>query len=186
MGVTGLLLNSMELENLVKELKTEIGEKENVLKTFTDDMNKTYKVVEKIERSIGNRAEEYERNLSGKTLEINAKEREVEKLNQKLEMLKDDLNSVKSAKAEVEGNLKALENKLNAKSNDVDVLNKKLSSMKKKVEFKSSLEKSFESLQQQFQAKLEKLKKGGLRDYQEEIIFAKPSFKEIHTTRRGY
>ena len=177
------------MEQLVKQLKTEIEEKEDVLKTFTDDMNKTYKVVEKIEKSIGDRTDDYERKIANKNLDINIKEQEVEKLNQTLKMLKENLDSVKAAKIELEGNYRALEMKFNAKNDDIDILNKKLSSMKKKVEFKSSLEKSFESLQQKFQAKvdeLEKLKRGGgIGDYQVEISFQKPAFKEV-TTRKGY
>merc|ERR1712050_157629 len=188
MGVRLLHNNRMELEDLVKELKTEIEVKEDKMKTFTDDMKNTYEVVMKIERSIRTRTEDYEQKLSCKTLEINAKDREIEKLNEKIDALKGNLDSVKSAKEDIESNKKALENKLSTKNSDIDAMNKKLANMKKKVDFKSSLEKSFESLQQQYQAKvdeLEKLKKGGVLDYQEEIILQKPSFKEI-TNRRGY
>ena len=173
---------------MVKELKTEVGVKEDTLKNFTEDMKKTYDVVLKIERSIRTRTEDFEQKLSCKTLEINAKEREIEKLNEKIDALKGNLDSVKSAKMELEVNERALENKLTAKKADIDAMNKKLASMKKKVDFKSSLEKSFESLQQQYQAKvdeLEKLKKGGALDYQEEIILSKPSFTPV-TTRKGY
>merc|ERR1711936_1203399 len=152
----------MDLEQLVKQLKKEVEEK--------------------IEKSIIDKTDDYERKISNKTLDINTKDREVEKLNQKLKMMKDDLDGVKAAKYSLEGDYKSLENKLNAKNDDMDILNKKLASMKKKVEFKSSLEKSFESLQLQFQAKvdeLEKLKRaGGVGDYQAEICLQKPAYKE--------
>jgi len=145
--------------------------------------------VEKLERLINERSDDHERKVSNKNLDINAKDREVEKLNQKSNTLKEDLDSAKAAKAELERNYNALENKLSGKNADIDILNKKLATMKKKVEFKSSLEKSFESLQQKFQAKvdeLEKLKKfGTVGDYQVEISLQKPAFKEI-TARKGY
>merc|ERR1712168_1486993 len=140
MGVTQIQRNRMELEDLVKELKNEVELKEDILKTFTDDMKKTYEVVQKIERPIRTRTEDYEQKLSRKTLEINAKEREIEKLNDKIDALKANLDSVKSAKMELEINERALENKLTAKNVDIDTMNKKLVSMKKKVDFKSSLE----------------------------------------------
>merc|ERR1739848_115761 len=100
--------NRMELEDLVKELKNEVEVKEDTLKTFTDDMKKTYEVVQKIERSIRTRTDDYEQKLSCKTLEINAKEREIEKLNEKIDALKANLDSVKSAKMELEINERAL------------------------------------------------------------------------------
>ena len=72
------------------------------------------------------------------------------------------------AKMELQKQLEASQSEGRAKQQKMDDLRKEVAGLKRKVEFKTNLEKSFESLQLQYQAKvdqLEKLKRiGSLRE----------------------
>ena len=72
------------------------------------------------------------------------------------------------AKIDLQKQLEASQSEGRVKQQKMDDLRKDLAGLKRKVEFKTSLEKSFESLQLQYQAKvdqLEKLKRiGSLRE----------------------
>ena len=72
------------------------------------------------------------------------------------------------AKIELQKELEASESEGRASQRKMEDLRKDLAGLKKKVEFKTNLEASFESLQLQYQAKVDQLEKikriGSLRE----------------------
>ena len=63
------------------------------------------------------------------------------------------------AKIDLQKQLEASQSEGRVKQQKMDDLRKDLAGLKRKVEFKTSLEKSFESLQLQYQAKVDQLEK---------------------------
>merc|ERR1711935_1199848 len=180
MGNTSMLEHSMELETLVKGLKMDVEEKETTTKTLLEDLREIAKTIGKIERTISKRVEENDDKITDKNRELDGKAREINHLNDSLIVRKEELASLRRILESLETSKGALEKKCDLKIEDVDHLNKKLTDWKKIIDFKSNLEKSYESLQVKYQAKvdeLEKVKKD-LGDHVE-ISFQKPSFKEI-------
>jgi chromosome segregation ATPase len=149
----------MELDKLFRDLKEQISSKDVTLTGLTADMKKMTVTVNSIEDLLGVKGVE-ERNLVAKKCgEIENKSREVTVLTEKLSSTTEELNSMKSTIAKLEKDKEELKNMAKEQEKIIDNLSKKMAEWEKKVEYKSSLEKSFESLQVKYQAKVDELEK---------------------------
>ena len=144
------------MESLVKGLKVDVEEKETTTKSLLEDLREIAKTIGKIERTIANRVEENEDKITAKNRELDGKAREINQLSESLSARKEELSSLRRTLESLETSKGALEKKCDLKMEDVELLNKKLADWKKIIDFKSNLEKSYESLQIKYQAKVAK------------------------------
>jgi len=187
MGVSKLSNLVMDLEILVRGLKNDVEEKEIVTKALLDELREIFKTIIKVEKAISKRGDESEDKIMNKNKELDAKSRELNHLMDSLTARKEEGSSLRRTIDSLESNKLSLEKKLMGKNDEIDNLNKNIDGLNRKladtnkiIEFKSTLEKSYESLQLKYQAKIDELEKVKKEcGDQIEIAFQKPSFKEI-------
>merc|ERR1711935_398714 len=158
MGVSKLSNLVMDLEILVRGLKNDVEEKEIVTKALLDELREIFKTIIKVEKAISKRGEESEDKIMNKNKELDAKSRELNHLMDSLTARKEEGSSLRRTIESLESNKLSLEKKLMGKNDEIDNLNKKIDGLNRKladtnkiIEFKSTLEKSYESLQLKYQ-----------------------------------
>ena len=131
----------MVLENIVQQLKAELVERGNVVETMLGKTRDIHKVVTKIE-SIA--------------LE---KTKIIENLTEQVFSTKKLLEKERHQKQTLETKLMTTEREHRNNWAEMKKLRRTTEELQGKVEFKSSLEKAFESLQQKFQQKADELER---------------------------
>merc|ERR1711874_224396 len=165
----------MDLQQLVRHLRNDLEEKVSLLAGLLKDLNTSKQDVELIERSCSSLIRE-----QGDTL--HCRDTEIQKLQEKIRDLQASLEKLGMSREDLQQDLTASQLEVEMKQRKIEELAKDMAGLKKRVQFKTNLEKSFESLQQKYQVKtdeLEKLKRiGSLSDLcQVEMAIQKPAFK---------
>ena len=100
-----------------------------------------------LQESINTRGMEAREVDAQKTGIIDNKNREIGVLTKNLTTSKDQVTAFKSSITNLENEKKGLEDVIRKKTKDIKDLQQKVEQLENKMEFKSSLERSFESLQ---------------------------------------
>jgi len=148
--VTGTLpsrLHTMELDLAVRELKGQVAGEALSVSNVAGGLNKMQANIVSIEKEARHLVEQRKTDVRDKERQIETKGKEIKEIMKKLYEETEKVAALKCDLVKLERDKEALQKLSKSQDITIDGLAKKMSVWEKKVEFKSSLEKSFESLQ---------------------------------------
>merc|ERR1712109_20665 len=171
---------AMEPDTSVRMLRQQVEEK---LKT-------TSLTVVSLDSALKAKAAEA-REMEGRNAgALENKNREIAVLTKQLNTAKDQVIALKSSVTNLTNEKAAAERANIQKEGQLRGLQSQIEELQKRIEFKSSLEKSFDSLQAKYQAKVDelaKMRRSASPDAAKvEVLLQKPAFKPAAVSQPGY
>merc|ERR1712037_172364 len=169
----------MEPEATVRMLKVQVEEEEEAAVSLQEKLKKTSLTVSSLEVALDIKAAE--------TREIEAKNAVLSK---QLKTARDQVSALKSSVTNLTNEKATAERATLQKEGQLRGLENQIEEMQKRLEFKSSLERSFDSLQAKYQAKVDELAKMRRSVSPDpakvEVLLQKPAFKPAAVSQPGY
>merc|ERR1712130_694209 len=177
----------MEPEASVRMLKVQ---EEEVAVCLQEKLKKTSLTVASLEAALNMKASE-KREMEAKNAgAIENKNREIAVLSKQLNTARDQVSALKSSVTNLTNEKAAAERAALQKEGQLRGLQNQIVEMQKRLEFKSSLERSFDSLRAKYQAKVDELAKmrrsASPDPAKVEVLLQKPAFKPAAVSQPGY
>merc|ERR1712203_302647 len=178
----------MEPEASVRMLKQQV-EEEGAL-SLHEKLKKTSLTVVSLEAALKAKAAEAREIQAKNAGVIENKNREIAVLSKQLNTARDQVSALKSSVTNLTNEKAAAERATLQKEGQLRGLQNQIEEMQKRLEFKSSLERSFDSLQAKYQAKVDELAKirrsASPDPAKVDVLLQKPAFKPAAVSQPGY
>merc|ERR1712037_788103 len=179
----------MEPEATVRMLKVQVEEEEAAV-SLQEKLKKTSLTVSSLEVALDIKAAEAREIEAKNAGVIENKNREIAVLSKQLKTARDQVSALKSSVTNLTNEKATAERATLQKEGQLRGLENQIEEMQKRLEFKSSIERSFDSLQAKYQAKVDELAKMRRSVSPDpakvEVLLQKPAFKPAAVSQPGY